>query len=356
MAKAVFGEYAAFTTRGGIRFQKNNLMTSEKAIPPEVVAFLKSKIATEVEPVKTEAPKFPMPTEEEKARLREESLRVPDELKLSPQEEAQRALVGVPDNSAPLTPDDFDEEVTMTPVLTETENAPLADELVLGKGEPVELPALDAALINAMKPGEFTGMQLTRIKSIIEATQPNVDPSFMESVSIHTASLQDIARALYDRFGIYTVYLGKLPVSDEVNPLTGEPFTKYHQGIAYQAALAAESKGLRDPETYRQNIDQGRLASETFQDTFVPAPVTMGDARRADSFAYRTSVGGTKTIPTTEIVHIKDELTGEIKAVQREIPVQENGSVARSRFDSDEDEQIIEPPIFGTKPIIKPNW
>ena len=317
MAKEVFGEYAAFSTPGGIRFQKGGKMTSENALPPEVVAYLKDKIGTQVDvPASVEAgAKFPMPTEEEKARLREESLRVPDALKLSPEDEANRVI---PDNEAPLTPDDFDE--------------PLDDPAL--PQEPAETP-------HAPEPGE-------RLPS-------NVDPSFMESVSIHTAPLADIARALYDRFGIYSVYLNMLPQSDEVNPLTGESFSKYHLGIAYQAAIAAQAKGLSNPEVARKQIDEGRSASENFQDQFVPVAHTLGEARRQDSFAFRTSVQSGRPQVATQIQHVKGE-DGMMHAIQVEVPIQEHGGTANSRYDADEDEMVLEPPIYGTKPIIKPNW
>lgn len=312
MAKEVFGEYAAFTTQGGVRFQKNNKLISEKELPPEVVLFLKEKLSKgETAEFNTEKlnaePKFPMPTDEEKARLREESLRVPEELKVQPE----------------LKRDDHNE-----PILTEADfehQANLEQETL---NQSVHEENLNAA----------------------------VSPDFLESVSIHTAPLEAMAQALYDRFGIYTVFLHKLPVADEINPLTGEMFTKYHQGIAYQAAISVQARGLRNPELNRQKLDQDRSASQNFQEQFVPAPVTMGDARRANSFDYRTSAQGNKTIPTTRIVHEKDPTTGEVRAVQIQIPAEEARSNANSRYDSEEEQQIIEPPIFGTKSIIRPNW
>ena len=313
MAKAIFGEYAAFDTPGGVRFMHNKKMASEKALPPEVVAFLKSKLA-EAPAEPKPAPKFPRPSEEELKRMREESLRVPPELQISPEEEAQRALTGVPDNEAPLQPDDF--EAPVEPAVP---------------NQPDVVPS--------------------------ETLEPGVDPSFLESVSIHTAPIEAIAQALYDRFGIYTVYLRKLPVPDEVNPLTAEPFTKYHQGIAYQAAIAAQNKGVLDQDLsyHKQIIDQDRNAHQNFREPFVQPPQTMSEAREQNSYAFRTSARNQQTIQT-EIVHEKDPLTGQMRAVQREIPVEEQQRVTHSRYDQDEETQVVEPPIFGTKPIVKPNW
>lgn len=316
MAKVEFGEYAAFNSRGGTRFMHQGKMISEKAIPPEIIPFLEAKLASKVleeldDAIPTKPALFSKPSPEELAKMREESLKVPDELKLTPEEEATRV---VPDNEAPLTPDDFDEPLEKTPA-----------DRIAEIGEPSE------------------------------TLEPTVDPSFLESVSIHTAPVEALAQALYDRCGIYTVYLGVLPRSDEINPLTGDTFSKYHLGIAYQAAIQAQARGLKDPEGFRQTIEQNRDAGANFKETLEPIAHTLGEARQQDSFAFRTSVQSTRPQSATEIVHVTDD-KGVVHAVQREIPTTEEGGVARSRYDEKEDEQILEPPIFGTKPIIKPNW
>lgn len=343
MSKQVFGQYAAFITKGGVRFQQNNKMVSEKAVPTEVVDFLYAKLGVERQPEQPveqvpEQPKFPMPSPEELARMREESLRVPPELQLTPEEQATRALTGVPDNEVPLNPDDFDapDSAGEQPLPRAVESVPLPQERVMAQPA-VELPT----------PAE--------IPLPSEPVSNGVDPSFMESVSIYTASLTDMARALYDRFGIYSVYLNQLPQGDEINPLTGGQFTKYHLGIAYQSAISAHTNGIINPEGQRQVIDDGRAASEHFHEAFEPAPVTMADARKQNSFDYRTAVAGTREVPTTVIEHVRGA-DGQIHAVQREIPVSEQGGVAPSRYDNDENEQVLEPPIFGGKPIIRPNW
>ena len=314
MAKITFGEYSAFTTKNNmVRYQKNNRLISEKAVPPEVVAYLNKKLA--------EVTKFPMPTEEEKARLREESLKVKPEL--------QR------DDEAPLEPADFEPDGSFNPEPTD---------------EVIEAVASTGAVAS-----EIIGTEVYVDNEGEVKEAPIVDPDFLESVSIHTASIQDIAEALYTRFGVYTVYLGKLPENGDYNPLTAEAFTKYHMGIAYQAAIYARNKGIlnRPAEEGRKIIDQSRAAHENF--SVDPAPQTMGDARRMNSFDYRTSVQGTQTTPTTEIVHVTGE-DGVVRAVQREIPAGQTGehNGAAARFSADDDQLLVEP-RFG-KQVIRPNW
>lgn len=311
MAKAIFGEFAAFDTPGGIRFMKDKKMISEKDVPPEVVSFLRKKLT-------------PVLTDEQKAKLRAESLQVKPELQAAPEKLEQDAKA-VEDH---LTPDDFDPEPA--------QEKPVA-----------QIPSVFG--ITPLEPGEPTG------------AIPPASPDFLEAVSIHTASIEDIAEALYARFGIYTVWLGKFPVADEVNPLTGETFTKYHLGIAYQAAIRAQSRGLLDldPANHRKALDAGRDASANFRDQFVPQAVTVGENRRANTFDYRTSPVGTKSVAETEIVHETDK-DGKVHAVQRPIINGEESETGEKngagvRFDRDEDEPLVQPNFSG-KPIIRPNW
>lgn len=273
MPKANFGEFAAFTTRNQIRYMKDNKMISKDKLPVEVVEYLNKQLAPHIVPDEEPVKKFAPPTAEEKERLKKESLEVPEHLR------------------------------------REEETAPEVDS------------------------GGFQGTpeptQPVRPAELVEDEGVNAD--FLESVSIHTASISDIAQALYERFGLYTVYLGQFPQSDEINPLTGENFTKYHLGIAYQAAIRAQNQGILDrpAEEGRKALDQGRAASENIQGQFVPQAHTFGEARQQNSFDYRTSVRG-----------MNEQVDGL------------NG--ADQRFDGDEDEMVVEP-RFG-KQVIRPDW
>jgi len=339
MAKEVFGEFSAYTTPGGIRFMKAGRLQSEASIPPEVVAYLKSKLGDDtpkvVEQPAPEAPRFPKPTPEQLEAMRLQSLQVPPELQMSPDEIAARSIPTEENpNEVPLTPDDFDmndeEQVETRTELTPTQT------------------------------GDAAALAQTLQRELPSAPLPENNSDFLESVSIHTADLEDIAHALYERFGIYTVYLRELPRPDEVNPLTGVAFTKYHLGIAYQAAIFAQNHGYldKDAAAMRRQMDADRAASAGVQESFQPIAHTLGESRRANDFNYRTSVKGTSTIATTRIEHVMGD-DGELHAVQ--VPIVQEGretqsSGAGQRYDAEEDEQIVEPPIFGAKPIIRPNW
>lgn len=295
MAKHTFGEYAAFTTKNQIRFQKNNRLVSENSVPPEVVAFLRKKLEPTLLP-KEEKPLFkqPEPTIIEVAEA-QETLGKHNEQQTDP-----LAIAMPTDTGSNLPPEPFEDEMT----------------------------------------------------------------DFMDAVSIHTATLEDIANALYERFGIYSVYLRKMPAADEINPLTGEQFTKYHLGIAYQAAIRAQHSGVfrRAPEQARVAIDANRAAAQDHRAAFVPLPTTLGEAKKQDSFAYRTSVRGSsgygQQSSQGELVNVRGE-DGEVRSARLDVDPNvgsPSGMVSvqpDGRFDLDE--PLAEPPFRGKK-IIRPNW
>lgn len=297
MAKAIFGEFGAFTVKNGIRYTQNNRMVGADAIPAEVQVYLKRQLGIETVAEQPE-PKFPRPSEAELAAMRAASAA----------------------KEAALSREDFDTGEPEAPKMSEEQAAQLPRT-----DEPVRLP---------------------------------VETDYLEQISIHTADIRDIAHALYERFGLYSVYLGQFPEADEINPLTGEPFTKYHLGIAYQSAIRAQNTGLlhRAPEEGRKQINAGREASAHFQESLVPVPMTMGEARRADSFDYRTSPQGTRSVATTEVIHETGE-DGVVRAIRQDIPAGETGQFngATAQYDADEDEPLVQPNFSG-KPIIRPNW
>lgn len=346
MAKSVFGEFAAFDTQGGIRFQKNNKLVSRNAVPPEVVAYLERHLGAE-QPV---VPR-PVLTDEQKRQLREDSLKVAPGLEATPDKVASDAALAA--TAPPLDESDFEEPAP--PV----DPSPPQDE------PPVDDPRLTQPVTTFESfpepPTPETPKEPTTATALAPMPTDDDMSEFMESVSIHTASIEDIAEALFERFGIYTIWLKRLPANDEINPLTGEGFTRYHMGIAYQAAIRAQNRGLfdLDPAHSRKMLDEGRHASEHVSEQFQPQAVSVAENRRADSFAYRTSPMGTRSVAETEIVHEKDE-TGQLRAVQRPIIQGEPSDTglnngAGVRYNENEDEPLVEPNFSG-KPVIRPSW
>lgn len=294
--KHTFGEYGAFTTKNSIRFQKDNKLVAEKDVPPEVVVFLRKKLDRPVEESSSPTPP-PSPT---------------------------------------LEPDGFPKQEPLEPMTVEE-----------------AAQALDASDFDEPEPGEPDPKEfVTAEKPDQTMEQPDEMSDFVESVSIHTAELADIAEALYERFGIYTVYLQRPPASDEVDPLTGVPFTKYHLGVAYQAAIRARNTGVFavNPENHRQAIEEGRKASENRRDQYDARPKTQGEAAKMNTFAYRTSVRGTQKKVDKEIVHT--EVDGVTRTERVESPSGTRTIMPDGRHDFDE--PIAEPQL--RKKVIRPDW
>lgn len=307
--KETFGEFGAFVARGGgIRFQKNNRLIKESAIPPEVADFLRKKLNV--------------------PRVAAEPTQTPEPVHIPVQDDTS------PVDEVPLTPADFEEPVG-------------SEEPVDSNGNP-PLPS---------KP------ELTRAdEPVMEPRQPD-ENDYLEQVSIHTASLADMAQAMFDRFGIYSVWLGRYPQPEEVNPLTGHPITNYERGVAYQAAVRAENQGLKDPTIFRRSLDESIVAQANFDKSFEKPANTMDEKKAADNFDWRTSVeSGLQTPQDTPLEHYTDK-DGEVHARRagansgEQVGVSESGSVTQAHSSNDgisDDEPTAEPQIG--KKVIRPVW
>lgn len=198
---------------------------------------------------------------------------------------------------------------------------------------------------------DATGEPLPRADEPVSVSK--VDSDYLETISIHTADIKDIAQALYERFGIYTVYLGRYPQPDEVNPFTAEPMSNYERGTAYQAALRVEARGLldKDPTILKKQLDDNIEAANNVRKSFSPVAGNIEEARAQNSFDYRTSVESTHANSAAELEHYTDN-NGEVH-VRRSA----SGSTSRQVFDEDgEPEEPVLEPNLGGAPIIRKDW
>lgn len=309
--KANFGEWGAFDSGRGVRFQKTingkKTLVKEADVPVEVAALLKKNLG--------------IPTAE---------------AKLTERFETPKVIPIKEDNTPDMSADDFEDENEL----------PRTDEPVLVSEIVSEITA------HAQKSPEFH----EGYAEASEAMSPSVDASFLEQISIHTASLEDIAHALYERFGIYTVYLNRYPQPDEVNPFTAEPMTNYERGVAYQAALRSEARGLtrRPPELLKKQLDDNLEAANNIRKSYAPVPQDLDEAKKLNSFDYRTSVESTHDNDLPPLEHYVDEYG--VTQVRRSETV--NGTSQRNAdpdYKDHVDEPIVEPRMGGGQ-IIRPNW
>lgn len=92
---------------------------------------------------------------------------------------------------------------------------------------------------------------------------PEIDyPALLEeaeSRSVDTVNLRTLIEALYNRFGIYTVYLNRTPTRSDINPITGAMMNSLTLGQANQGFRTAQRLGTSwNPEAIRAQISQAR--------------------------------------------------------------------------------------------------
>lgn len=141
----------------------------------------------------------------------------------------------------------------------------------------------------------------------------------LTKATIFEASLEDIAKALAERFNIYTVFLGRDPQDGDIHPIKAAVMNQYDMGLAYKERAVAINTGLlaNFDITYRQAIERPRY--ERPQDAAVaPLPPQM------------------KTMEQHERSHLN-----------RETKNAESYGI---------DGVIQDPPIFNRRPIVDDSW
>lgn len=124
------------------------------------------------------------------------------------------------------------------------------------------------------------------------------------AVTIYDAPLKDIVEAMYERFGIYTVFLERYPLPEDVSPITGMMMTNYESGLAYQKQtyflnnIAVDPK-KNDFERLRATALTTRTASVEYNERMAnQKPLTPAEERDTNSFDYRTGVGNVQSSAT----------------------------------------------------------
>lgn len=303
MAQQTFGAYSAYTVGNGIRFRLNNKLIKEAEVPREAVEYLKVSLGIPLAHVPTRFEKE-MATATQKIEVQ-----APVEAPLPLDSAGYPPLEGqtfpaapiVSEVSAPIIPQLEENQAVIIHQHTEmTENpflsgAPLDAAINLGRA--VE------AHINAQAP--TTTIATDEVSSPVrpDLTAVQVPGEF----TLLGASLEDLATAMFERYGIYTVFLGRHPEADEISPLSGERMSNYDRGIAYQAANRAlvqgrlrgadyeQMKAERD-QSWQSHLDYQKV-SQTYQ------PPTFAQQRKENTFDYRTSVEGANQSASVSVTH-----------------------------------------------------
>lgn len=139
----------------------------------------------------------------------------------------------------------------------------------------------------------------------------NLNEQLANSTGLKNATIFDLANEMYDRFGVYTVFINKVPRDNDIHPFSGEVMTRYEVGLAYQKhnQVVAQGKLTKDFGGQFAEVEASREASVTHRKEMqANAQMTPQDHEKENTFAYRTSVNGqnkrstvTKTRPNDPI-------------------------------------------------------
>lgn len=115
------------------------------------------------------------------------------------------------------------------------------------------------------------------------------------SDTLKTATIFDLAKELYDRYGVYTVFTGAAPRDNDIHPFSGETMTRYEVGLAYQKhnMVMAQGKLNKDFDAQHQTVEKSRAASrEHVAEMNRNRHMTIAEHERRNTFDFRTSVKG----------------------------------------------------------------
>lgn len=324
MASLDYGEYSAYTVNGGIRFQRTingkKGLVKETEVPIPIRDYFRQALGV---PLKVE------PTGFDKATAPEQAAQVaptPTDIPVSFEpEDIQEDM---------LSDEDFleAEEMAAQDVAQQLQAAPPAPTQI-EVASPVASPAAPQFVPTPPAPQpEFLPEPKHTPPAPITPEQV-VEKANDLGFSIFDASLEDLARAMHERFGVYTVFTMKYPEDDEINPFSGTRMTRYERGQAYQAARRAIEQGRiqnTDFSKMKEEFDQGVQASRDYMAQAERGTRVLSEAenKKLNSFDYRTSVRGGNENPS--------------------------GMSVRSNPDGSGD-PIPEPPLVG-QPLIRPSW
>lgn len=103
----------------------------------------------------------------------------------------------------------------------------------------------------------------------------------------------DLAKELYARYGVYTVFVGEPPKDGDIHPFSGDSMTRYEVGLAYQKHTQALMQGKLNKDFVQQydDVKASRRASGTHAAEMEQrAEYTPVDHARENTFKHRTEI------------------------------------------------------------------
>ena len=165
-----------------------------------------------------------------------------------------------------------------------------------------------------VSPGMPTQYEIELIKELEQAKMQLASTKQAQPAEL---SLEQLAKQLRDRFGIYTVFAGSEPKPGDAHPFTGKPMTRYEMGIAYSAYTAALGQGrlVVDYELQHKVMEDSNAAVEMHSNEIERRKVEPDfDVPKHMSFQERTSVEGQKYRSTTTVSRPNDPISEDVTA------------------------------------------
>jgi hypothetical protein len=147
---------------------------------------------------------------------------------------------------------------------------------------------------------------------------------------IKSATIFELAQEMYQRFGVYTVFINQPPKDEDIHPFSGDIMTRYEVGLAYQKhnQVIAQGKLTRDYGAQYAGIEASRQASVTHAATIEENRQMTDDQQiERNTFDARTNLGA---------------------------QVQSSMQTKARANDQISDEATPEPNLFGV--TIRPDW
>lgn len=164
-----------------------------------------------------------------------------------------------------------------------------------------------------------------------------------EARSVDSVNLRELAKALYNRFGVYTVYLNTTPTREDISPITGAVMNSLSLGQASQGFRSAQRMGTSwNPEVIRAQINSSR----NLRNTEVSLPTSAMQANQHVGAVYGDEIN-MPAMPGEPDRNYNRAFESPHQSAVKALRGKESDGL-------DADEVYAEPPINARSPIIRP--
>lgn len=230
--------------------------------------------------------------------------------------------------------------------------------MMVGAGTPSTPPEL--GIVDSEPSIEPTAESIAVVEDMLKdetgfstADAPQIDYEALlqeaEARSVDAVNLRVLVKALYERFGVYTVYLNKTPSREDINPLTGAIMNSLTLGQANQGFRVAQRTGTSwNPEAIKTQLEAARRGR-----TSEPSPLpqsSMAASQTVEDAPFGREVE-MPSIHGEPMAHPERRYNRSYESPHASAMYPERGKESDG---TDPDEVYAEPPINSRNAIIRP--